>query len=797
MSRKKERPGGPFGPQNNKTEKFHPALLEELNKAGLNTDSLLYCITGDMDAEQCYSSCWVSFDEKGLYLAFGTEELAKAGKHHTPVTPVFTVKEIRSIPIDEIDSLDTESYLSTGRLILTKDGVQEPVVWFSIGLVGKFADFAKVFNTYKETGEVQLPPEDGHEGSKCKKCGAPCPPGKEYCKKHTKSSATAVRLIKFFGGHVPEITVIVLVMVASSVVQVLIPQISTRSLYDNVLSNPNSLPQAELVKALGTLVLSIVGIRLLNMGLTILQQYMSATIMPKVMYDIKVKIFEAMQRLSVNYYSSKQTGALMDRVMRDANNIYWFFTDGIPRFIIDGATIIGVLVLMIKMNWRLSLVAVAAAPLLLVSIVLGDKLFRRMHHKVWVLSARTGSMLSDNINGQRVIKAFAKEDDEYDKFSAVSKDLRNAEVELAVTEATLFPILDIVVMFLSVFVLGYGGVMVARGDGTMTTGTLLSFIVYLEMLKEPFGFMAWVTNWWSRCADSATRVFEICDADPDITEKENAVSLDNIRGDVKINEVDFEYEPARPVIKNLSLEVKAGDMLGIVGKTGAGKTTIANLISRLYDPKAGSIEIDGADVRDLKLDSLRKNIGLVSQDIYLFIGSIADNIRYAKPDASMDEVIAASKAACAHDYIMKLPDAYETRIGAGGQRLSGGEKQRISIARTIIQNPKILILDEATAAMDTETERNIQHSLQQLSKGRTTISIAHRLSTLRDADYLAVIDHGSIVEYGRFNELIEQKGEFYKLYQIQTEALKTIAINDAAPDTAQGEEENSDERSDN
>ncbi|MEE1012060.1 MAG: ABC transporter ATP-binding protein, partial [Acutalibacteraceae bacterium] len=298
----------------------------------------------------------------------------------------------------------------------------------------------------------------------------------------------------------------------------------------------------------------------------------------------------------------------------------------------------------------------------------------------------------------------------------------------------------------------------------------------LEMLRGPFSFLSWVSNWWARCADSAQRVFEICDAKPEITEKEDAVSFENLRGDIEINELEFEYEPARPIIKKLSLEVKAGDMLGIVGKTGAGKTTIANLIARLYDAKEGCVKIDGIDVRDLKLTELRRNIGLVSQDIYLFIGSIADNIRYAKPDATMDEVIAAAKAASAHDFIMKLPDAYETRVGAGGQRLSGGERQRISIARTIIQNPRILILDEATAAMDTETERNIQNSLTKLKSGRTTIAIAHRLSTLRDADYLAVISEGKIVEYGTFGDLIKQKGEFYKQYKIQSEALKTIGI---------------------
>lgn len=771
MGKKKEKMPKP--PKSEKG-KFPKALLAELERAGLSTENLIFCCTGDMDNEACYCSAWLSFDEKGLYIALGEEEIVKSKRKNCRIEPKFTVNEIQSIPIDDVDSLETERYVSTGRLIMKKDGEQISLIRFSIGRIAQFENFIKAFNSYKTKGEAEIPVSAEPEEKKCKKCGKPCPPDKDFCPKCNKKSATAVRLFKFFGGYVPQITVIISVMLLSSVVTVFIPQISTRSLFDDVLANPNGLPVAEIIKALGILVLSIFGIRLLNTVLTVIQQYITAAVMPKVVYDIKVRIFNAMQRLSVNFYSSKQTGSLMERVIRDANNIYWFFIDGVPMVIIDTAKIIGIIAIMLAMNWKLSLIILCAMPILAAFLVIGDKFFRSLHHRNWLFGSRVSAMVSDNINGQRVIKAFAKEKDEYERFDKLSGELMKAETKLSVSEATLFPLIEILVMGLSTLVLGVGGVMVAKGE--MTTGTLLSYIVYLELLREPFDFLSWVSNWWARCADSAQRVFEICDAKPEITEKENAVSFENLRGDIEINELEFEYEPARPIIKKMSLQVKAGDMLGIVGKTGAGKTTIANLIARLYDAKEGNVKIDGIDVRDLKLSELRRNIGLVSQDIYLFIGSIADNIRYAKPDASMSEVIAAAKAASAHDFIMKLPDAYETRVGAGGQKLSGGERQRISIARTIIQNPKILILDEATAAMDTETERNIQNSLTKLKDGRTTIAIAHRLSTLRDADYLAVINEGKITEYGTFGELIRQKGEFYKQYKIQSEALKTIGI---------------------
>jgi len=319
-----------------------------------------------------------------------------------------------------------------------------------------------------------------------------------------------------------------------------------------------------------------------------------------------------------------------------------------------------------------------------------------------------------------------------------------------------------------------GGMMVIRGD--ISLGTLMTFLAYFGMLYGPVEFMSSVTNWWARCVDSAQRVFEIIDTKSDIEEPKDPKVIENFRGDINVKDVWFQYEPAKPILKGLSLHIPEGKTLGIVGKTGSGKSTLANLIARLYDPNEGKVYVDGINVKELELNQLRTNIGIVSQEIYLFIGSIADNIRYARPDATIEEVIWAAKMASAHDFIVKLPDGYETRVGAGGQDLSGGERQRLSIARTIIQNPKILILDEATAAMDTETEGKIQSALNKLQANRTTIAIAHRLSTLKDADSLAVINDGKVVEIGTHEELMRKKGEYHKLYNIQMEGLKVISM---------------------
>ena len=769
-NKRKKRPKKP----KNDSFSFPKPLLDALSKAGLDTRELLFCATSDMDNNALFRFAWLSFDSKGLYIAFGTQQITKAKRKSRRIQASYTVEELVSYPISAAEKLTTEKYVSTGRLLLTENGEERSLTRFSLGCLGDIDEFARVFNEYKKGGDFEEIISKHKKKPECPKCGTPYPDSREICPKCSKKSSVARRLIGFFGAYTSKVLAIIGTMLVGTAITIYTPQLTTRSLYDDVLANPDGLSAPALISALGVLVLSIIGVRLLNTLFTVFYQYMLGSIIPWITYDIKVKIFESMQRLSVNFYSSKQTGSLMERVTRDATNIYWFFVDGLPYIVVNSVTIIGILVVMFLMSWKLSLMTLGITPFLLIAVILGDRFFRRLHHRNWQYSARLSSLVSDNINGQRIIKAFSKENEEYNRFGKMSGGVLDSELKLANSEATLFPILYIFVMSLTSFVMGYGGVLVVRGE--LTTGTLLSFIVYIGLLQGPLDFMSWVSNWWARCADSAQRVFEICDAVPDITEKPDATELERVNGGVEINELVFEYEPARPVIKKLNMSVAPGEMLGIVGKTGAGKTTIANLIARLYDTKEGTVKIDGVDVRDLRLAQLRSNIGLVSQDIYLFIGTIADNIRYAKPEATMDEVIAAAKAASAHEFIMKLPDAYETRVGAGGQDLSGGERQRVSIARTVIQNPKILILDEATAAMDTETERNIQNSLTRLKEGRTTIAIAHRLSTLRDADYLAVIDDGKITEYGTFSELIKKKGEFYKQYRIQSEALKTIGI---------------------
>ncbi|MBQ8897063.1 MAG: ABC transporter ATP-binding protein [Clostridia bacterium] len=751
---------------------------------GIDPANIIRHVMGDLKLDQSYTDMVLAYDNEKLYILTGTETVTHDPKRNR-LDATFEVEDFSEINAADLGKLTVDQMISVGRLVSEKDGSFTEIADFSIGKTSAFEIFARNFNRNFGTEEDK---DDGPIGEEqelfCPKCGTRYPnPSRKLCPKCTSKSVLAFRLLSLFKKYTFNIIVIMLFLLMQTGFSILAPYFSTALIYDKVLADSTLHASGQvdtiflgidIFRQIGLVVLGLLGVRLLSVVLNMLRSlYVSATV-PKVIFDMKMLIFSAMQRLSVGFYTSKQTGNLMTRVNADANNVYNFFFGGVPYIITSVSTFVGVLVVMFIMSWKLSLVVFISVPLILMSYVLIMKFMRKLYRANWVYTARMNSLLSDALYGQRVIKAFTQEDSESERFASYSHRVQLAHTQLAVTQNTVYPLVGLIMRVAHCILLGFGTVLVIRKE--LSVGTLLTLSAYLNMLFEPLGFFANVSNWWSSCIDSAQRMFEIIDAKSDLPEAENPVRKEVLKGDFKAEGVLFEYDPGHPIVRNLSIEVKSGQMLGIVGKTGAGKSTLINLLARLYDPNEGTITLDGVDIKQIATEDLRRNIGIVSQDIYLFIGTIADNIRYARPDASLDEVIRAARAACAHDFIIRLPDGYETRVGAGGQGLSGGERQRISIARAIIQNPSILVLDEATAAMDTETERRIQEALTALQQGRTTIAIAHRLSTLRDADVLAVIDNGRVVEFGTHSELIAiEDGTYKKLYDLQMEALKMIA----------------------
>ncbi|MCL2202552.1 MAG: ABC transporter ATP-binding protein/permease [Defluviitaleaceae bacterium] len=781
---------------------------------GVGVDDLILAIHTDMTPEGDFADAYVGVDRNNLYILYGEERVVKTQGARRIVSE-YETRELVTYPLKHLGVLSTQTLLSTCRLISDPEGKEEPeeeekgkqasgkeklVLLFSLGCQGFVDRLLKVIRNINK-GEDPLKEIKEQEELFCLECGTRFPePDRKLCPKCTDKMSIFVRLMGFFKFYKKKVATVSVTMLLVTALSILAPYVSTRLLIDEVLTPPirhyESAATGGIVRdydrvaggdyiyvetlgggwyeMVGLIVLAIMAMRFVTTAFNMLYQYVLGRTMPWMIYDLQMRIFEAMQRLSVSFYTSKRTGALMNRVSRDARNIYWFFVDGLPFIVINIAMFAGIFGMMFWMHWQLALICITIVPFAAGMFRLLRRIFRRIWHKQWTINSHMNNMVSDAVNGQRVIKAFAREGEESRRFTDMGNKHAAVDIAGANLAWTAFPMIYLFMFIGQVVVTALGGMMVIRGE--ISLGVLMAFLMYLGMLYGPLEFLSTVSNWWARCVDSAQRVFEVVDAKAEIEEPAQPVILESIRGEIVLDDVWFQYDPATPVLKGMNLTVPAGKTLGIVGKTGAGKSTMANLIARLYDTTEGTVKVDGVNVRDMSLSQLRASIGIVSQDIYLFMGSIVENIRYARPEATMEEVVWAAKMASAHDFIVALPDAYETRVGAGGQELSGGEKQRLSIARTIIQNPKILILDEATAAMDTETEGKIQTALNQLQSGRTTIAIAHRFSTLKDAENLAVIKDGVVVETGTHETLMRKKGEYHKLYSIQMEGLKVISM---------------------
>ena len=623
----------------------------------------------------------------------------------------------------------------------------------------------------------------------CPKCG------RRYRHHHNKICMNCVdknmlfsRLFKYFNKHFHRLVFVFITLLLTAGISLVSPVIHGWLFVDVVIdNNPENAGMFEFLRGnILPFVIIILAFNLTAMTIGIFRARSVNKMSILVAQKMRMDIFSAMQKLSLAYFNNNQTGRLMNRVNTDPEVLRGFYTDILPSFFINAVTFISVATAMLIINWQLTLIVFIPVPLIIwIFRVQLPKLWN-MLSKRWRRSSSLNNMLGDSLNNIRVVKAFAKEVEESSRFSQYSDRLFQADLKVNITYLTIFPIVSLMIGVTGTVIWGFGGSMVIQTNqflagifpgyaGTqMTFGVLLMFLNYIGMIFGPLQFFTTLTNQITEITNSAQRMFEVLDTPRDIIDIENPVKLGEVRGDIEFDNVSFHYLANRPILRNMTFSIKQGDYIGLVGHTGAGKSTIANLITRMYDVISGAIKIDGHNIKNIEISTLRKNIAIVSQEIFIFRGTIAENIKYAKPEATMDEIIAASKAANAHDFIVNLPEGYETIVGTGSRSMSGGEQQRISIARALLLDPKILILDEATAAMDTETERQIQQAVNILVKGRTTIVIAHRLSTLKECNYLFAIDSGEIAESGDHIELIKKKGIYYKLYKLQSDAMKRV-----------------------
>ncbi|MBR7161567.1 MAG: ABC transporter ATP-binding protein [Clostridia bacterium] len=480
-------------------------------------------------------------------------------------------------------------------------------------------------------------------------------------------------------------------------------------------------------------------------------------------------VFDKIQRLSIARISKRTAGELMNRVSQDTSRIRMFIVNQIPHLLEQVLLFLVVGIAFFIYDWRLALLVVLPTPLIAVAFFLFRRIMGKLFRRSWERSSQSNAVLHDIFSGIRVVKSYGTEKRESKRFEEYAAAEKNTQLKIETKWAYINPLLQFLISFGEFFILLYAGNAILGGE--MTLGDMSKFSSYAGMLYTPLQFLAGFPRHVMMAMTSVTKVFEIIDEPEDIVDAKDAKEL-KIEGSVSLKNVTFGYDESIDVLRNINLEIKPGEFIGLVGKSGTGKSTLINLVMRMYDVDEGSVSIDGVDIRDISQESLRSQIGVVLQETFLFNGSIYQNIAYAKKDATREEVIAAAKAAGAHNFIIRLTDGYDTWVGEKGNNLSGGEKQRIAIARALLHNPKILILDEATASLDTETEKQIQESLANLSHERTTIAIAHRLSTLRNATRLVVLDKGGIAEMGTHDELIEKQGIYYNLVMAQREMSK-------------------------
>lgn len=523
--------------------------------------------------------------------------------------------------------------------------------------------------------------------------------------------------------------------------------------------------QAKDMVMLNLVVAAILLVFLIRGFATYGQTYTMSYIGQRVIIDIREALFKHLQRLDQAYFDRRKTGVIMSNLTNDVGALQTAIVDNLISFITEGVTLIGSLVSMILLDWKLTLVTLVIVPVVLGIINIFGKRLRLAGHDVQGRIADITSLLQETISGIRVVRSFAREAYEVKRFE--NENQRNFRAVMRATKLTslLSPMVEFSAAIAVTVILWYGGYSVVTG--VISAGSLIAFLIYAINLSNPVKRLSQVYGNIQKAMAAGDRVFAILDTEPQVKEKTNAKPLPEVKGHVEFDHVSFSYDGEKKAITDLSLTVNPGQIVAIVGPSGAGKTTVANLLPRFYDVAEGSLRIDGTDVRDVTFQSLREQIGLVPQDTMLFNATIKDNILYGRLDATDDEVFEAAKAANALEFIDKLPDGMQTLVGERGNSLSGGQRQRIAIARAILKNPKILILDEATSALDTESEKLVQEALERLMKGRTAFVIAHRLSTIKNADRIVVLKQGRIEEFGTHEQLLNRDGLYRHLYSVQ------------------------------
>lgn len=664
---------------------------------------------------------------------------------------------LQDIRLKDCEDIRCEALVDNGILIYIKEGIEYLAARFSMKHVARFSYIARgamLLSRGEKTRVISREKE-----RICTKCMRALP-GTTICPYCSGRLVTFKRFWKLCGSFQFRLVLISIFMIISSVINLSIPEVQ-QNFVDNALADKSG-SFSDVLIFVGKMTILTSTFLAVNLA----RNWWCATLGAGISMDLRNRLYHKIQVLSLSFMQKRKPGDLMNRISRDTAHIRRFMEDIFSNMISTLVIMCGAFIAMMIMNPALTLLS----AFFIVSVIVLNRLFRKRTRRMFRSQGRKEDMinssLQDVLSGIRVVKAFGKEKEEAELFRSKTSEYAAIQKKNEVFWAYFFPLINFIMGIGTYFAAYYGGAMVLKGD--MSTGELIQYITYTGTLYGPLAWMNRLPRMFRHMVTSLERVYDVLDEEPDIEDMPEARDIE-IKGRVEYKNVSFGYKSYEQVLTGINLKVEPGEMIGLVGSSGTGKSTMINLLMRLYDVDRGEILIDGTKISEIRSDCLHSQVGVVLQETFLFTGTILNNIRFARPEATMEEIIHAAKAANAHDFIVKMPDGYNTYVGEHGYTISGGERQRIAIARAILNDPKLLILDEATSNLDTESEYLIQQALNRLRKGRTTFAIAHRLSTLREADRLVVIDGHRIAEIGTHNELLKKKGLYYKLVTAQLE----------------------------
>ena len=722
-----------------------PEADRQAYDAAVSSDEkLMYCIPFNI-IEDRFVSGWMAFTSQKIY-------------------KILDGKVLATWEIKTMSAFKTEVMYGSCGFYATIDGYTTLLCQFISGRnLPRYSVICKACEIIAET-DNDTPITNSTPERFCPKCNRPYVTHTTICPYCLDKMEIYKKLFAMTKGLRLMMCVPLFVAVFSVIFSIINPMIQKHAVDDYML-NPNG---KDNMSGFLLIVCSIVLIDFCSRALGVFQSRMSAVAGNRFTLVMRTLLYEKISSLSLSSLQRKPTGDLMQRINADTDVVQSFLINQVPSLFINISTFIIAFIIIMTLNPIIALFILVPIPLVVYLIAKFWKIVNRRNVKSWMLGTRTSYLLQDILIGIRVVKSYGQEESSIEKFNESStRQARQNESNTKLFD-TVFPLLSTLIHIGNYFILFYGYTLLYKGDN-MTMGELSQITSYANMMYAPLMSITSLPRVISDFLTRTSKIFEILEENPEVSDIDLPIDI-RIEGDISVRNVTFGYESYNPVLENVSVDIKAGEMIGIVGHSGSGKTTLINLIMRLYDVNEGAIMIDDVNIKDISQNALRSQIGVVLQETHLFSGSIRDNIRYAKPHATSEEIITAARMANAHDFIMSLPEGYNTIVGEKGYSLSGGERQRIAIARALIHDPRILILDEATAALDTETEKLIQDAITKVTKGRTTFAIAHRLSTLRNADKLLVLDHGRLAEFGTHAELLELKGIYYKLVMAQHRA---------------------------